>query len=263
MAPIERNEIPQEILEFIGEIIAFDFPEQGCTSDVVVLTNKEKSFVLKRSKNEQFKAWLMRESDVLEILSKHTDLTPKIYMTISRLKEDEGWILMEYIPGVTLREALQDCRNEKQRQELIFQFGQILRKLHDTPCPPKLSTDKLWLDNMLEDAAFNLKNYEVDGSEKLLQELHHKRPKDYQQTLIHGDFTIDNVMVHNSVIVKIIDWSGGANGDPRYDVALAIRKIPQAFEKEADRDIFFAGYGGRIIDDKEYHYFADGLYEFF
>lgn len=82
-------------------------------------------------------------------------------------------------------------------------------------------------------------------------------------TLIHGDFTIDNVLVHDGKISGVIDWSGGAFGDPRYDVSLAVRPKPNAFQDRLDLDIFFKGYGKELITCDDFTYFADGLYEFF
>jgi aminoglycoside phosphotransferase (APT) family kinase protein len=61
----------------------------------------------------------------------------------------------------------------------------------------------------------------------------------------------------------VIDWSGSAFGDPRYDVALAIRPKPNAFQTDEDLDAFFAGYGEKIVSEEEYRYFAEGLYSFF
>lgn len=80
---------------------------------------------------------------------------------------------------------------------------------------------------------------------------------------IHGDYTIDNVLVSDGIITGIIDWSGGAYGDPRYDVSIAIRPKPNLFQDEIDRQIFFEGYGEKIINYKEYDYFVNGLNEFF
>lgn len=65
------------------------------------------------------------------------------------------------------------------------------------------------------------------------------------------------------MVTGVIDWSGGAHGDPRYDLSLAIRPKPNAFESERDKQIFFKGYRGKMIDDDVYDYFVNGLYEFF
>ena len=100
-----------------------------------------------------------------------------------------------------------------------------------------------WLDEMLIQAEFNLFNYNVDGSKDLLNSLKENKPKSFEQTLIQGDFNIDNALAKVGKITGIIDWSGGAYGDPRYDVSLAVRPKPGAFENEVEVNIFFEGYG--------------------
>lgn len=104
--------------------------------------------------------------------------------------------------------------------------------------------------------------HRVDGTAELLEQLKSQKPADIGQTLIHGDCTIDNVLLQGGTVSGFIDWSGGAHGDPRYDVALAIRPQDGLFETEEDFAAFFGGYGDRIITDEEYDYF-NGLYEFF
>lgn len=138
-----------------------------------------------------------------------------------------------------------------------------MRQIHSTPCPSELISERPWLDEKLCQAELNFKKYHVGCTLELLGKIKSFKPKECPQTLIHGDFTIDNVLVKNGVITGVIDWGGGAYGDPRYDVSLAIRPKPNAFEDEIDKQIFFEGYGGKIIDDNEYDYFVNGLYEFF
>jgi aminoglycoside phosphotransferase (APT) family kinase protein len=60
----------------------------------------------------------------------------------------------------------------------------------------------------------------------------------------------------------VIDWAGGAAGDPRYDIALACRPKPEVFQIPAEIDAFFEGYGGSPLSEEEYEYFV-GLYEIF
>ncbi|MBU3570602.1 aminoglycoside phosphotransferase family protein [Priestia aryabhattai] len=79
--------------------------------------------------------------------------------------------------------------------------------------------------------------------------------------LIHGDYTIDNVLVHDCQIAAVIDWSGGALGDARYDIALAVRLEDGIFTGK-ERAAFFKGYG-KGLSQGEFCYFAEGLYKFF
>lgn len=126
-----------------------------------------------------------------------------------------------------------------------------------------LKNDNPWLDTMLNKAEYKLTHFAVDGSEERLKRLKEVRPKPIDNTLIHGDFTIDNVLVNECNIVGVIDWSGATYGDPRYDVALAIRPKYNAFDNDRDKEIFFKAYGKLRITDEEYNYFEDGLYSFF
>jgi len=261
--PISLQEIPNEITDFTGTIKSMKFPRQGYTSDVGIIESDRGRLVIKRSKGEQYCSWLSQEVNNLRYLRNTMLPIPRIYQTIKREAEDQIWALMEFIEGETLRQALYNERDSDKRHELIFNFGNLLSKIHSTPCPGELIGNIHWLDTMISRAEYNFNHYQVDGTAQLLHFLKTKKPKPIKQSLIHGDFTIDNVLVYDGKITGIIDWSGGAFGDPRYDLSLAIRPKPNAFETKSDLDVFFEGYGTRILDEQEYRYFKEGLNEFF
>lgn len=264
MQPIHINEIPVEIKEFLNKIIFINFPRQGYTSDLGIIESDQGLFALKRTKGKLFNSMLKKEVSILNSLNNKTVLpVPKVKKFMEKKNKYESWVLLDYIEGETIRTALLNEHDNEKRQEIIFNFGKILSKIHSTSCPEELIIAQPWIDQMLFEAEYNFKNYEVDGNIELLDRLKVKKPKEYKQTLIHGDFTIDNVMISNGAITGVIDWSNGAYGDPRFDVSLATRPKPNAFEKEIDNQIFFEGYGSMIIDEEEYDYFANGLYEFF
>lgn len=52
--PIQRNEIPKDIIEYVGGVIHIYFPRQGHTSDVGILNSKRGIFVLKEQKEHNF-----------------------------------------------------------------------------------------------------------------------------------------------------------------------------------------------------------------
>lgn len=260
MEPIRLNEIPVGIRSIVGEIIKIAFPRQGHTSNVGLIQSTHGYYVLKSAKGEQYSSLLAKEVLILNELSK-TDLSiPNVY----HYTEDNhsNWTLMEYIEGVTLRSFLSNENKQETRHEAIYNFGKTLSKIHSTICPSELKNNSTWLDDMLIQAEYNLKHFNVDGSLELLNKLKVNKPKFFDQTLIHGDFTIDNVLVKDGEITGVIDWSSGTYGDPRYDVSLAIRPKPNVFEKKSEVSTFFEGYGNRIITDEEYKYFV-GIYEFF
>jgi aminoglycoside phosphotransferase (APT) family kinase protein len=265
MDPIRLHEIPDEILDHIGTINAINFPRQGHTSDVGIIESTRGCFVLKRTKGEQYCSWLAQEVRVLNGLrNTNTKLPiPAVYHAIEQKDENQAWALLQYFEGETLRQALFKENNTDKRHEMLFNFGVLLSKIHSTPCPAELNGDSVWLDEMLRRAEFNLEHYSVDGTADLLQFLKTNRPLPIPSTFIHGDFTIDNVLVCDGKIASVIDWSGGGFGDPRYDLSLAIRPKPNAFETESDIEAFFEGYGKKILDEQDYKYFVEGLYEFF
>ena len=261
MKPILLEEIPILIKDYVRNIHSISFPRQGCTSDVGIIQSDKGRFALKRTKKPQFNVWLKKEIMVLRSLNKETSLpVPKVEEFVEA--DGQSWALFEYMEGETVRAALTKTENKKKREELLMNFGKIVSDIHTTPCPEVLRKEKTWLDDMLTDATYNLLNYEVDGSEELLEQIKERRPSKMKQSLIHGDLTVDNVLVHNGVVTGIIDWSGGAFGDPRYDLSLAIRPKPNIFEWETDKVSFFEGYGSNILTKGDYDYFIN-LYEYF
>ncbi|KPB03266.1 phosphotransferase family protein [Bacillus sp. CHD6a] len=261
MKPILLKEVPIEIKEHVKKIHTFTFPRQGYTSDVGIIQSDIGKYALKRTKKPLFNAWLKKEIMVLRSLNQETSLpVPKVEQFIE--VEGQSWALLEFLEGETVRAALTKTHHKGKREELLMNFGKVVSEIHATPCPNSLKYEGIWLDDMLIQAVYNLQNYEVDGSEDLLEQIKENRPGKTKQTLIHGDLTIDNVLVHNGEVTGIIDWSGGAFGDPRYDVSLTIRPKPHIFEWEGDKLCFFEGYGGSMLTKEDYEYFIN-LYEFF
>ena len=264
MLPIRIVEIPSEIQEYLKKINSISFPRQGHSSNVGLIETNHGFYALKRTKGELNCTCLIQEVTVINCLSQKTKLPiPKVKSFVEYVSEKESWALIEFLEGETVRSALFKEKSKEKRHEIIYNFGKLLWQIHSTTCPTELIGERPWIDEKLCQAEFNLKNSHVDGTGELLEKIKSIKPQEYNQTLIHGDFTIDNVLVKNGVITGVIDWGGGAYGDPRYDVALAIRPKPNAFENEIDKQIFFEGYGDKIIDNNEYEYFVSGLYEFF
>jgi aminoglycoside phosphotransferase (APT) family kinase protein len=255
------HEIPDEINNFLGYIEDITFPKQGYTSDVVVLTTEKGKFVVKRARGKQFSAWLSREGFVLNVLAKTKLPVPKLFHQVT--EENQSWTLTEFMEGQTLRGYLLVEDDKRKRHEAIFSFGEMLASIHKTVCPGELKAERPWLDERLDTAQYYLEHYEIEGTRSLLDKLKRERPAPHPQTLIHGDYTIDNVLVVKGKVTSVIDWSGGAYGDPRYDVSLAVRPKRNAFENEEDKEIFYEGYGQKIITEQDYMYFEDGLYAFF
>ncbi|MDX9954504.1 MAG: phosphotransferase [Anaerolineae bacterium] len=259
-------EIPITIREWLGEITRLIAPTQGCTSHLEVIEAERGIFVLKQSEEPLFARWLAQEWQVLQWLAQTALPVPHPRVFV----EDAGavWLLMDFLPGEPLTEVLLRT-SVGTRAPLMFSFGATLASIHATPSPPGMlvQTATEWLDTALETGAMHLRDFRALYADPqlpdLLARLRRERPVPVPAALIHGDFTTDNVLVVEGRITGIIDWSGGAVGDPRYDLALAFDVDQDEVALAAEETVaFYAGYGRVPLSKLEQQYFLD-LYELY
>jgi len=267
-AGLTLNAIPAQVLEALGQARALRSLPQGMTSSVALVETDRGLRVVKRARGGLFAGWLEKEHRALTALSTTGLPTPKP-LAFARTETGlvpESWLATQHLPGQTLADALSANPEPAKRTALLRSFGQALAAIHATPAPAQIPRPApSWLDFMLEGAGENLEHFAVDGTAELLARLRANPPAPVAPTLIHGDYTIDNALVEDDRVTGVIDWSGCAVGDPRYDLALATRPQDGAFDGEtrpADLEAFYAGYGGVPLSEAEASYFI-GLYEFF
>jgi aminoglycoside phosphotransferase len=259
---MEIYDIPDTFIEQIGEIQNISFPRQGHTSIVVKVETHTHQFIIKKTEHGLFNEWLSEEYKALLYLSTSGLPVPKAYAF--HVQDKSRWLLMDYIDGISLRHFLSDNPNHRDREKIISQYGLCLKQVHESQCPIGLrNNDQSWIDTMFMNASHNLDNYDVEGTEELLIQLKNDRLEPIENTLIHGDFHTNNVLVKNNNVVGIIDWPRTAFGDPRFDIALAIRPKQGVFDQTRDKEVFFESYGRLRISDEEYRYFQEGIYKFF
>ncbi|HLV97279.1 MAG TPA: phosphotransferase [Ktedonobacterales bacterium] len=264
--PFAASEFPEEVAAVLGTVQRLRYPPQGDTSALAIVEGTGGLYAVKRSRGERFSGWLRQEYQALCALAQTPLPTPQPYAFVQREEPGalESWLVMEYLPGETLLAAIKQETDGAARQNLLRAFGAVLAAIHSTPIPPALQGDgRPWLDTMLERAEYALLHYPVDGNAALLEVLKQRRPQPVPPTLIHGDFTVDNVLVAAGKVTGIIDWAGAGPGDPRYDLTLAIRPQPKGlFQEPSDQRAFFEGYGLADLSESEFDYF-ERLYEFF
>lgn len=259
------DNLPAELQTVLGQVQEWSTPPQGMTSRVALAHTHQGVYALKYATGSLYGSWLTREYCVLSALDTLHLPIPRAHALVRRDTgiTPERWLLMDALPGETLSAVLLKTTDVMTRHALLRDFGQTLARIHAAPAslPHPQPT---WLDAMLDEAAENLEHFSVDGTPELLARLRHTHPQPIPQALIHGDYTLDNAMVADGRIIGVIDWSGGAMGDPRYDLALATRPQREAFgtEREADLQAFYEGYGSPPLSQTEFDYY-NGLYEFF
>jgi aminoglycoside phosphotransferase (APT) family kinase protein len=259
------DELPTAFRALTGDVLRIRGLSQGATATVAIIDGAHGQFVVKRATRQPFRDWLRHEFEVLRALAGSGLPTPRAYALAwpSDNPDKPIWLLMSYLPGQTLREALRSEHNPIRRQRLLRAFGAVVAAIHRTPAPTALAVlNQPWLSAALDTAAAYLASYPVEGTPELLEQLREERPPPIPPALIHGDCTLDNILIADGVVAGLLDWSGGALGDPRYDLALATAPQPEAFSNPADLDAFYSGYAGPRLAADEQRYFLN-LYAFF
>ena len=231
------------------------------TSEVAFVEG-ETPCVIKRCRNPIYLEWLSREHLVLRALADSPLPMPRVlgYVHVDKKVEGrEAWLVMSRLQGRSLWTEMLHA-NSQRRGHLLQRVGDLVKQLHATPVPVALRSESPWLDRMLAEARENL--VWCDGTVELLADLCHRRPEPVPEVLIHGDLALDNVLIAADDAMSLIDWSGGAHGDPRCDLALALQTEPEIELGEIELAAFFEGYGGVPVDRVTRRWFED-LYEFF
>lgn len=124
-------------------------------------------------------------------------------------KIDGKWaIVSEFIAGTTLADLME--KNPDKRDEYLELFVDLQMKVHNQKCP---------MLNKLKDK-MNRKISEADISETTRYELHTRLEGMPKHTKVcHGDFNPSNIIITETGIPYIIDWSHATQGNASADVA--------------------------------------------
>ena len=251
-----------DITNYIGEIRDTIVPPQGMTSSVVILHAERGDFVLKQADRTPYTAWLRREAFVLQALAASNLPVPR-YIAVEEQPTTVS-LLMTALPGEPLSALLRRGVADEVRRDLLHQFGQLLAQIHASTPASGLRVQRPWLERILDEARNNLLQGYAEPEAPPIETMQAMRPPAIAEVLIHGDYTIDNVLVDGDKLTGVIDWGRGDIGDPRYDLTLATRpqEPESAFLNEADFAAFYAGYGGKHLTPSEQQWF-DRLYDYF
>ena len=124
-------------------------------------------------------------------------------------KIDGKWaIVSEFIAGTTLAELME--KDPDKRDEYLELFVDLQMKVHNQKCP---------MLNKLKDK-MNRKISEADISDTTRYELHTRLEGMPKHTKVcHGDFNPSNIIITETGIPYIIDWSHATQGNASADVA--------------------------------------------
>jgi aminoglycoside 3'-phosphotransferase-2 len=218
-----------------------DVPPQGRTSFVFVARAEDgEAVVVKRASGALAVGPLEREASVLAALAGGPLPVARCLGLVH--DGDAAWLVTTYLPGATLWHRLRDAPPEDPRRVAWMQaLGDLLARIHTTPVPPALEDrpSTPWLDAQVRRRA----ELAPEEPSKWLEERLAAAPEiPVVRCLVHGDFTLDNVIVDDTDVVGVIDLGAMGRGDPDYDFALALLPEPGVELSGADVAAFFRGY---------------------
>lgn len=152
------------------------------------------------------------------------------------------YLLLEAVSGDDGSEEI----HIQQPRQLAQVFGEYLRKLHSLPtdgCPYPNRTNE-----MLE---------ELIGKGRDISSLHASpyTPKD--NTLIHGDYCLPNIIMNNFAFKSFIDVGYGGIGDRHYDLYWGIWTLNYNLKTDEYRSTFLDAYGRNDYDEAGLKYFTE------
>jgi aminoglycoside phosphotransferase (APT) family kinase protein len=249
MAAIGPEEIPEAVRAWLPERFALRSPEHGSTSDVVFVESEDPSvepLVLKRCTRAPYTGWLENEYRVLQALA-GTDLPiPRAIGLHAESDTGEApvWLVMTKLAGTPLWDIVERA-SEEERVAWFEQLGSQLGQVHAVPVPEELPVEEEhsnWLDRAYRRAASYVRRHVAMALPERLARRLRERGEAMPRALVHGDFTLDNVLAQGNRITGVIDWGGASAADPRWDVTLALATDPQIQLSSQTVAAFFAGY---------------------
>ena len=149
--------------------------------------------------------------------------------TVRQFIETDGqaWLLMTALPGETAHQAL--IARPDQRPAIVDTLAKFLTSLHAIPaseCPftsnhaHRLALARTRIDaGLVEEDDFDDER-EGWSAEEVWQALQQHLPFAPDPVVTHGDFSLDNILIHNGEVAGCIDTARTGIADRYQDVAI-------------------------------------------
>lgn len=256
MDPLRSTELPEAVRAWLPPDPALEMPEQGTCAAVAFVVGAP--IVVKRSRgvlDSSVAEWEYRV--LIELEGSGLPIPRAVGLHVREHEgEREAWLCMTRVPGEPLARVLRDEPDAEARRRWYGAVGAIAARIHATPLPAGLRSEVplTWFERVLRGT-----RRATDRLRQVVLRLDRDRPPDAPETLIHGDLTLDNVLVAGGEITGVIDWGGAGGGDPRYDVTLALSGDGEAALEPGAAAAFLEGYCAAPIP-KELRRFVEQAY---
>lgn len=256
MEPLCATELPEAVRGWLPSDAALEIPDQGTSASVAFVVGAP--IVVKRMRGvleSSVAEWEYRA--LVELAGSGLPIPTAIGLHVrEHAGEREAWLCVSRLPGESLQQRLRREPDAEARRRWYAAVGEVAARIHATPIPDALRPEDspTWFDRVLRRT-----RRATERVQDLVMRLVRDRPPHAPETLIHGDFTLDNVIVDGDAITGVIDWGGAGPGDPRYDVTLALSPDGETALEPGAAAAFLGGYCGGPIS-KQLRRFVEQTY---
>lgn len=190
---------------------------------------------------------------------------PKV-MQFSRTP-NEAWLLMNALPGKTAHQILHASPNSG--PAIVDAMVSFLRRLHAIPtseCPfdgglgLRLGQARRRIDAGVIDVGDFDDERQGWNAEQVWEAIQQQLPFESDAVVTHGDFSLDNILIRDDIVVGCIDVGRAGVADRYQDLAILWNALGEFGSELQDR--LFDEYGIRHPDDRklQFHLMLDELF---
>jgi len=145
-----------------------------------------------------------------------------IILAVSKSEEELGdSYIMHFVEGETIaRKILRDKEYKKALPLLAYQCGEAIAKVHNVDIDNFSFLPKKPAEDQLEDLYATYQSFEQPSPvfEYAYLWLKEQDFSNFQESLVHGDFRLGNIIVNGEGLQSIIDWELAHIGNPLQDL---------------------------------------------
>jgi aminoglycoside 3'-phosphotransferase-1 len=229
--------------------------ESGCTVYRLSTANPEADLYLKHGHGPASRH-LSEELVRLRWLGKSLPV-PRV-LQFTEL-DDDAWLLMTAIPGRTAYQVLQD--HPEHRESVVDALAAFLKRLHAIPaetCPftTKAAYRLNQAQQRLEAGLVNEDDFDEErqglSARQLWEQMMTLHPCATESVVTHGDYSLDNLFLHNGQVVGCIDAGRVGLADPYQDLAILHNCLGEFGASLQGR--LFQAYGIRHVDERRLNF---------
>ena len=210
-----------------GEIINLEPLTGGASKEIwkfeVKLKDKSEKYILRRGSGIEGPLAIKTsdEARIQKTVKKLGALVPEIISVSSPSEPLGDSYIMKFVEGETIaRKILRDAEYKNALQNLAFECGESLAKIHQTDIAELSFLPKKTVLEQLSDLyeTYSVFNQPSPVFEYTYLWLKKQNFGDIDDALVHGDFRLGNIIVSQDGLQSIIDWELAHLGNPLQDL---------------------------------------------